>query len=293
MAKSLYETLGVSENATQSEIKKAYRTLAKKFHPDINKTKEAEEKFKDINGAYEILGDEEKKRQYDQYGDSMFGGQNFHDFSRSQGAGVDINDILRNMFGGGRGGFSSGGFGGASFGGGAGFGGFAPDLDIEASLTIDFKTAVLGGKKNITLNGESFDIQIPQGIASGQKIRAKDKGKKAQGHPRGDLILTLNVAEDDKYTRDGYDLSLKVNVPLYTAIFGGKIEVDTLYKTVTLKIPENTKQNQKMRLKELGVLNRKTKEMGNLFITLNIVLPKIEEIPTDLVEMMREKLPQN
>ncbi len=294
MAKSLYETLGVSENASQAEIKKAYRNLAKQYHPDINKTPEAEEKFKEINAAYEVLGDEEKKAQYDQYGDSMFGGQNFHDFARGQGAGVDINEILRNMFGGGRGGFSSGGFGGAGFGGfGGGFGGgYEPDLDIEASLTVDFRTAVLGGKKSITLNGESFDIKIPQGIANGQKIRAKEKGKKAQGFPRGDLILTINVSEDNEYTRDGDDLSLKVDVPLYTALFGGKVEVKTLYKDVTLKIPENTKQNQKMRLKDLGVLNRKTKEMGSLYVTLNIVLPKLETIPADLVEMMREKLPQ-
>jgi len=290
MAKSLYETLGVSESASQAEIKKAYRSLAKQYHPDINKTPEAEEKFKEINAAYEVLGDEEKKAQYDQYGDSMFGGQNFHDFARGQGAGVDINEILRNMFGGGRGGFSSGGFGGAGFGGG--FGGFEPDLDIEASLTVDFRTAVLGGKKSITLNGESFDIKIPQGISNSQKIRAKEKGKRAQGYPRGDLILTINVSEDNEYTRDGDDLSLKVDVPLYTALFGGKVEVKTLYKDVTLKIPENTKQNQKMRLKDLGVLNRKTKEMGSLYVTLNIVLPKLETIPADLVEMMREKLPQ-
>ncbi len=285
MAKSLYQTLGVGENATQSEIKKAYRTLAKQYHPDINKTPEAEEKFKEINGAYEVLGDEEKKRQYDQYGDSMFGGQNFHDFSRSQGAGVDINDILRNMFGG-RGGFSSGGFGG-------GFGGYEPDLDIEASLTVDFKTAILGGKKNITLSGESFDIQIPQGIKSGQKIRAKEKGKQAKGYPRGDLILTLNVANDERYTREDDDLYLKVDIPLYTALFGGKIEIETLYKSVTLKVPQNTKQNQKFRIKELGVLNRKTKEMGSLFVSMNIVLPLIETIPEDLAEQMREKLPQN
>jgi len=285
MAKSLYETLGVSESATQAEIKKAYRSLAKKYHPDINKTPEAEEKFKEINAAYEVLGDEEKKAQYDQYGDSMFGGQNFHDFARGQGNGVDLNDILRNMFGGGRGGFSGGGFGG-------GFGsGYEPDLDIEASLTVDFKTAVVGGKKSITLNGESFDIKIPQGIANGQKIRAKEKGKKAQGFPRGDLILTINVNEDSEYTRDGDDLYLKVDVPLYTAFFGGKVEVKTLYKDVTLKIPQDTKQNQKMRLKELGVLNRKTKEMGSLYITINIVLPKLDTIPSELVEIMREKLP--
>ncbi len=291
MAKSLYETLGVSENATQSEIKKAYRTLAKKFHPDINKTPEAEEKFKEINGAYEVLGDEEKKRQYDQYGDSMFGGQNFHDFSRSQGSGVDINDILRNMFGGG-GGFSGGGFGGAGFGGGFG-GTYEPDLDVEASLTVDFKTAILGGKKNISLGGENFDIQIPQGIQSGQKIRAKGKGKQAKGYPRGDLILTLNVASDSSYTREGDDLHLNVDIPLYSALFGGKVEIETLYKTVTLKVPQNTKQSQKFRIKELGVLNRKTKEMGNLFVSMNIVLPAIEALPADLVDMMREKLPQN
>ncbi len=290
MAKSLYETLGVSESATQAEIKKAYRSLAKKYHPDINKTPEAEEKFKEINAVYEVLGDEEKKAQYDQYGDSMFGGQNFHDFARGQGNGVDLNDILRNMFGGGRGGFSGGGFGGASFGGGFGSG-YEPDLDIEASLTVDFKTAVVGGKKSITLNGESFDIKIPQGIANGQKIRAKEKGKKAQGFPRGDLILTINVNEDSEYTRDGDDLYLKVDVPLYTAFFGGKVEVKTLYKDVTLKIPQDTKQNQKMRLKELGVLNRKTKEMGSLYITINIVLPKLDTIPSELVEIMREKLP--
>ncbi len=295
MSKSLYETLGVNENATQSEIKKAYRSLAKQYHPDINKTPEAEEKFKEINAAYEVLGDEEKKAQYDQYGDSMFGGQNFHDFARGQGAGVDINEILRNMFGGGRGGFSSGGFGGAGFGGGfGGFGGgYAPDLDIEASLTVDFRTAVLGGKKNISLNGESFDIKIPQGIANGQKIRAKEKGKRAQGHPRGDLILTINVTDDNEYTREGDDLYLKVDVPLYSAFFGGKVELKTLYKDVTLKIPENTKQNQKMRLKELGVLNRKTKEMGSLYITINIVLPKVETLPSELVEMMKAKLPQH
>jgi len=99
------------------------------------------------------------------------------------------------------------------------------------------------------------------------------------------------VNEDSEYTRDGDDLYLKVDVPLYTAFFGGKVEVKTLYKDVTLKIPQDTKQNQKMRLKELGVLNRKTKEMGSLYITINIVLPKLDTIPSELVEIMREKLP--
>ena len=130
MSKSLYDTLDVSQDASADEIKKAYRRLARKYHPDVNKDAGAEEKFKEINAAYEILSDEQKRRQYDQYGDNMFGGQNFHDFAHSQG-GANLDDILRSIFGGGGGfgGFggqsSRGGFGGFSSGG---FGGFSePD----------------------------------------------------------------------------------------------------------------------------------------------------------------------
>ena len=103
MAKSLYETLEINENASADEIKKAYRKLARKYHPDVNKDPGAEEKFKELNAAYEVLSDKEKKQQYDQHGDSMFGGQNFHDFARNQGSNVDLDEILRNMFGGGGG----------------------------------------------------------------------------------------------------------------------------------------------------------------------------------------------
>ena len=174
MAKSLYETLEINENASADEIKKAYRKLARKYHPDVNKDPQAEEKFKEINAAYEVLSNPEKKQQYDQYGDSMFGGQNFHDFARGQGSNVDLDEILRQMFGGaggfGRGGFSQGGFGG--------FGGFnEPDLDTNAQITIPFDVAVLGGKQFINLNNDSFDVKIPEGIEDRQKIRAKGKGK--------------------------------------------------------------------------------------------------------------------
>ena len=112
MSKSLYDTLEISENASESEIKKAYRKLARKYHPDVNKSAEAEEKFKEINAAYEVLSDKEKKAQYDQFGDSMFGGQNFHDFSRNHGSNVDLDEILRQMFSGGSFGGGTGGFGG-------------------------------------------------------------------------------------------------------------------------------------------------------------------------------------
>ncbi len=298
MAKSLYETLNVNENATAAEIKKAYRTLAKKYHPDMNKSPEAEEKFKEINAAYEVLGDEQKKAQYDMHGDDMFGGQNFHDFARGQGAGVDINDILRQMFGQGGGGFGGGfsqggfsnrGFDGGSFGG-SGFG--EPDLDISATLSIDFNTAILGGVKNVSINGESFDIKIPEGISSGQKIRAKGKGKQAHGFPRGDLIITLNVQESDEYEREDDDLVKAFNIPLKIALFGGKVTIPTLTKDITLKVPENTKQNQKFRVKDLGAYNRKTKEKGSLYLKANIILPKLDSLDSELVKLLEEKLPE-
>ncbi|PIF03863.1 MAG: DnaJ family protein [Arcobacter sp.] len=289
MAKSLYETLNVSENASIAEIKKAYRTLAKKYHPDMNKAPEAEEKFKEINAAYEILGDEEKKAQYDTHGDDMFGGQNFHDFAQGQGAGVDINDILRQMFGqqgaagfSSRGGFSSG-FGGQGFA--------QPDLDIHANLSIDFNTSILGGVKNVSMNGESFDIKIPEGIKDGQKIRAKNKGKLAQGFPRGDLIITLKVDDSQEYEREGDDLVKLFDIPLKTALFGGKVIIPTLTKDITLKVPKNTKQNQKFRVKEMGALNRKTKQRGSLYLKANIILPKIEDLDKECVQMLESKLP--
>ena len=288
MAKSLYETLEVNENASAEEIKKAYRKLARKYHPDVNKDPSAEEKFKEINAAYEVLSNPEKKQQYDQYGDSMFGGQNFHDFARGQGSNVDLDEILRQMFGQ-AGGFSRGGFSQGGFGG---FGGFnEPDLDTNAQTTIAFDIAVLGGKQHITLNGDSFDVKIPEGIEDGQKIRAKGKGKSYRGQT-GDLILKINVAPSPEYTRDGDTLTKYFDVPLKTALFGGKVEIKTIHKDITLKIPQNTKQNQKFRVKELGVLNRKAGVKGDLYLKANIVLPKIEELDSELVKMLEDKLPE-
>ena len=289
MAKSLYETLEINENASADEIKKAYRKLARKYHPDVNKDPQAEEKFKEINAAYEVLSNPEKKQQYDQYGDSMFGGQNFHDFARGQGSNVDLDEILRQMFGG-AGGFSRGGFSQGGFGG---FGGFnEPDLDTNAQITIPFDVAVLGGKQFINLNNDSFDVKIPEGIEDGQKIRAKGKGKSYQGK-KGDLILKINVSTNPDYERNGDTLTKFFDLPLKTALFGGKIEVKTIHKDITLKVPQNTKQNQKFRVKELGVLNRKTGIKGDLYLKANIVLPKIEDLDEDLVKILEEKLPSN
>ncbi|SFV70351.1 DnaJ-class molecular chaperone CbpA [hydrothermal vent metagenome] len=288
MSKSLYETLGVSENASADEIKKAYRKLARKYHPDINKDESAVDKFKEINAAYEVLSDEGKKAQYDQFGDQMFGGQNFHDFASGQGAGVDLDEILRQMFGGG-GGFS-GGFGGAQQGGFGGFGGFGgPDLDVQARITVPFMVSVTGGKHHVSANGQSFDIKIPAGIKSGETMRVRGKGKQYQGQA-GDLLLQVEVASSDEYERKGENLYKTFDVPLKEALFGGKISVDTPEKEVSLKVPQNTKNGQKFRLKGKGVPDRKTAMKGDLYLVANVVLPDIDSLDNEVKKVLEEKL---
>ncbi len=288
MSKSLYETLGVSESSSADEIKKAYRKLARQYHPDINKSPEAEEKFKEINAAYEILSDKDKKRQYDQVGDNMFGGQSFSDFAGSHQGSGDLDEILRNIFG-------SGGFGGGSFGGSSfnssGFGGFSqPDLDTEAKIVIAFNTAALGGKHSVSYNGDSFDIKIPAGIKNGEKLRVKGKGQR-HGSQVGDLYIKVQVSQSPDYERDGNNLTKDVEISLKTALFGGKITVQTLHKEITVKVPKGIKSGQKLRVKEQGIVDRKSKQMGDLYLKLLVVLPKIEDLDEDLVKIMEEKLP--
>ena len=286
MSKSLYETLGVSENASADEIKKAYRKLARKYHPDINKEESAVEKFKEINAAYEVLSDPEKKAQYDQFGDQMFGGQNFHDFAQGQGGGVDLDEILRQMFGGGGGGGFGGGFGGAQ----GGFGGFGgPDLDMQARITVPFMVSVNGGKHNVSANGQNFDIKIPAGIKSGETMRVRGKGKQYQGQA-GDLLIQVEVAASDEYERKGDNLYKTFDVPLKEALFGGKIAIETPEKEVSLKVPQNTKNGQKFRLKGKGVADRKTAMKGDLYLVANVVLPDIDTLDDELKSMIEAKL---
>ncbi len=299
MSKSLYETLGVSPNASADEIKKAYRKLARKYHPDINKDPKAEEKFKEINAAYEILSDPEKRAKYDKFGDDMFGGQNFHDFTQSHANAADLDEILRNIFGGGGfGGFSAGfggGFGGRRSGGfedfgfGGGFG--APDLDVRAKITIPFDVALKGGTHSINYNGQNFDVRIPAGIKTGDKLRLRGKGKTYQ-NSTGDLILSVEVAPSPEYELKGNDLYKKLPISLKTALFGGKVKVVTPYKEVTMKVPKGVKCNQKLRVKGHGFIDRKSGIKGDLYLNIDVVFPKIEELDSNLVKDMKEKLPR-
>ncbi|GAA8755182.1 DnaJ family protein [Helicobacter pylori] len=288
MSKSLYQTLDVSENANQDEIKKSYRRLARKYHPDLNKTKEAEEKFKEINAAYEILSDEEKRRQYDQFGDNMFGGQNFSDFARSRSASEDLDDILSSIFG--RGDFSqrfsqnSQGFSGFNFSN------FAPeDLDMTATLNVSVLDTLLGNKKQVSINNETFSLKIPIGVEEGEKIRVRNKGKMGRTG-RGDLLLQIHIEEDEIYRREKDDIIQIFDLPLKTALFGGKIEIATWHKTLTLTIPPNTKAMQKFRIKDKGIKNRKTSHVGDLYLQARLILPKTETLSNELKALLEKEL---
>ena len=281
MAKSLYETLGVSENASADEIKKSYRKLARKYHPDVNKEESAIDKFKEINAAYEVLSDKKKKDEYDMYGDQMFGGQNFHDFAQNRGGNVDLDDLLKNIFGGG----GSGGFGGGGFGGGS------MDLDQKTTITIPFAVSVLGGKHHVSVSSDSFDIKIPAGIKNGETLRVRGKGHSGMGQ-NGDLLIKVEVAVSPTFIREGNDLSTTMDVPLKEALFGGKVTVETaIHDDITIKVPQGTKNGQKFRVKGKGVVDRKTALKGNLYLTANIILPDVDTLDDELKEMLEEKLP--
>ncbi|WQY07239.1 DnaJ domain-containing protein [Helicobacter pylori] len=291
MSKSLYQTLNVSENASQDEIKKSYRRLARQYHPDLNKTKEAEEKFKEINAAYEILSDEEKRRQYDQFGDNMFGGQNFSDFARSRRTSEDLDDILSSIFG--RGGFSqrfsqnSQGFSGFNF---SNFSNFAPEnLDMTVALNVSVLDTLLGNKKQVSINNETFSLKIPIGVEEGEKIRVRNKGKTGRTG-RGDLLLQIHIEEDEMYRREKDDIIQTFDLPLKTALFGGKIEIATWHKTLTLTIPPNTKAMQKFRIKDKGIKNRKTSHVGDLYLQARLILPKTETLSNELKALLEKEL---
>ena len=289
---SLYETLGVDKSASADEIKKAYRRLARKYHPDINKEAGAEDKFKEINAAYEILSDEKKRAQYDRHGDAMFGGQNFHDFAQGSADMGDLNDIINSIFGGfggaksagSRGGFSFNTFGGDGF---SGFGGATQDLDTHSSIEIPFETAIQGGEMSVRVGGETVKFKVPAGINAGEKLRIRGKGQKS-GIQSGDLILEIKIAPSAEYTREGDDLFKKIDIPLKTALFGGKVEISTPSKSATIKIAKNTKNGQKYRLKGYGVQNRKSKILGDLYAVVNVVLPDVDSLGEDVKDALQK-----
>jgi len=277
-----YKVLGVEKNVTDDALKKAYRKLAMKYHPDKNKgDKAAEEKFKEVSEAYAVLSDKEKRRQYDEFGANGFQ-QRFsqEDIFR----GFDFSDILKEfgfgggMFGGKRGGGRSA-FGGAPFGAG---GRQAPPKgqDVVYEMPLTLRETAAGTQKPLTLQhgdrAEKVSVNIPKGITSGKKLRIADKGNPSPyGGKPGDLYVQVKVMPDRVFSPEGHDLHIHRNIKLSDALLGATLSVPTLEgKELSLKVPPGTNHKTKMRLAGHGLPHMKGGGKGDLYVNLLVQMPK-------------------
>ena len=269
-----YEVLGVQKGASDDEIKKAFRKLAIKYHPDKNPgNKEAEAKFKEANEAYSVLSDKTKRARYDQFGHAGVGGA---------GGG--------NPFGGGAGGFNFNGqnfnfdFGGGGlddilgsiFGFGGGFRGARRGRDYRTSVTIDFKDAIFGITKEVSVDGEQVKLKIPAGIYDGQQIRLSGKGGPApeQGGQRGDLYVEVRVRAHKHLTREGDLILSEVTVSMVEAVLGTEVDVETVDGPITMKVPAGTQPGTNFKLSGHGAPRLGGEERGPQIVTVNVEIPR-------------------
>jgi len=270
MAKDFYEILGVSKSASQDEIKKAYRKLALQYHPDRNKGKESEEKFKEVTKAFEVLSSPEKRQQYDQFGAAAFeqggpagqgpfggggpfggaqGGQygpftyTYSTGGQGQGMGFDPFDIFEQFFG-----------GASPFGGG--------QRRQAYSLTISFEEAVHGTEKSVTIDGKSQKIKIPAGVDNGNRIRF------------GDYDVVVDVKPDKRFQREGYDIVSEKELSFAQAALGGEMEVETVDGKIKIRVPSGAQPNTLIRLSGKGVKHVRGSGKGDHYVKIKIVIPK-------------------
>jgi molecular chaperone DnaJ len=340
MPQDYYAILGVSKTATEDEIKKAYRKLARKYHPDVNPgDKSAEDKFKEISEAYGVLSDAEKRKQYDSLGHDAFkngghgydfSGANFEDIKNHFGGGFDMNDIFGNMFGGG-------------FGGGRRSRSDAPvqGEDINLTVQIPFKDAIFGNEYEISVNHtekcascngkggdritcptcngsgqsmsqkggmfsistcptckghgqisknvcsvckgsgyknvqEKIKVRIPKGVDKNSKIRVAGKGNAGRnGGSQGDLYIITNVQDHDVFERKGNNIYVNVEVDMFEAALGAKINVPTPYGTISMNIPAGTQPGQTFRVKNKGIPSLKSGVTGDLYVVIKVRVPQI------------------
>lgn len=282
-----YTTLGIDKKAGTDDIKKAYRKLARKYHPDLNPDdKEAKLKFQQINEAHEVLSDPEKRKKYDAYGEHWKNADQFEQARQQQGQqyqysggqgdfdfgeGGGFSDFFESLFGNG---------GGRSSGRQAKFRG----QDVQGEVQLSLREAAHTHQRTFTINGQQVRITIQAGVANGQKIKLKGHGNPGMnGGPAGDLYITFHIMEDPAFKRAGDDLHATTDLPLYTAVLGGDITIDTLDGKIKLKVPAETQNGTKVRLKGKGFpVYRKDGQNGDLYITYNI------KIPTGLTDAQKE-----
>lgn len=293
--KDYYDILGVKKGASEDEIKKAYRNLAKKYHPDKNKgNKEAENKFKEISEAYAVLSDKEKRAQYDRLGREAFSGGN------PFGAGGFDFSQFTEQFGRAGGGRARGGARRAS--GPGGFTDIFSDLfgggfeagpergqDLEAELTIDFRDAVLGATMDLNVNGQSIKVKIPEGVAEGQRIRLRGKGGPGQaGGPAGDLNVLIHVRAHPFFERRGNDIYIDLPVTVGEAVRGAEVEVPTIRGVVRARIPAGTQGGQTFRISGKGV------KTGDHYYRVQIALPRrVSDEAMSAVEALEKDYGEN
>ena len=268
-----YEVLGVGKGASDDEIKKAFRKLAIKYHPDRNPgDKEAEAKFKEANEAYSVLSDKTKRQRYDQFGHAGVGGAG-GGAGGNPFEGFNFNGQSFNFdFGGGFGGLDD--ILGAMFGGG--FRGVRRGRDYRTSTTINFEEAIFGCTKNITVDGEQIKLKIPAGIFDGQSIRLNGKGGPApqEGGQRGDLYVEVRVRAHKRLTREGDLILSEVTISMVEAVLGTEVDVETVDGEVTMKIPAGTQPGTNFKLSGHGAPRLGSDDRGPHIVTVNVEIPR-------------------
>ncbi len=303
-----YKVLGLDKSASQDDIKKAYRKLARKFHPDLNPNDEdAKKRFQEINEANEVLTDPEKRKKYDQYGENWKHGEEYEkaqqQYRQQQGArqgaggnpfeGFDFNysgnydtgeysDFFEELFG-------------SRFSGGRSSGrrGSYRGQDYETSLELTLLQASQSHKQTFTVNGKNIRITIPAGVEDGQKIRLKGQGAEGvNGGPKGDLYITFHIKPDPRFQRKGNDLYTHIDIDLPTALLGGDSLVETLSGKINVKIKPETQNGSKIRLKGKGFpIYKKEDEHGDLYAEIHVKLPKnLTEEQKKIVQLLADSM---
>ena len=284
LSKDFYKVLGVSKDASDDDIKKAYRKLARKYHPDVNKTKEAEEKFKDISEAYDVLSKKEDRQKYDAIRQFGMGGARFAGGSGTGGFDAsgfsnNINDIF-SMFGGaaGQGGQPYGGYGQSPYGNAGGYGyEEAPrpenGEDRNSKISLTLRQAVKGATVSLSVDGKKFKAHVPAGVKDGQKIKLAGKGKPGiNGGKAGDLYLHVTVKPDATFSMRGHDIVMDLPVTVGQAVAGGKVEAkDIDGNPVTFKVPAGSSSGAEVKLAGLGV--QRSNQPGDLIGRVQIMVP--------------------